>query len=876
MFARLFRRSRRDAERAEEMQRHLDLQIRELIEDGASPAEARREALRRFGNPRALREELHDMNGLALIDTIGRDARYAVRVLLKSPGFTITAVFTLAIAIGINTAVFSVVDGVLLKPLPYPEPDRLGLVATTIGGDGPEREETSQTGRTWQIVRDHASTVDAAVFSGWPTGVNVVADGRASHVRQQRVGAGFFDVLGIRPALGRGFTEEEDRTGGPAAAVLSDELWQSMFNRDPSVIGKVVVLRGEAATVVGVMPAAFESGYEADLWTPLRAGVEGEGEGENYRILLRLKPGVTWAQAASEIRTLAAPLVEQQASRPVRALRFGVAPLQPALTEGLRRPLLMLWCAVAVVLLVACVNLAGLLLARASGRTREIATRMALGSGRAAVIRQLVIESIVLALAGGALGVMLGAVALDRLVSLAQGSLDIWQPVALDGRAIAVAASLSLVACACFGLAPAIQASRLDLQAGLIDAGARSIAGRSTRWPRRIIVTAQVALGVVLLVGAGLLVRTFNHVRGLEPGFDPRGVIAASVSLQDARYRTAQSVTQLFDRTLERMRALPGTDSAGVALGLPYQRLLNLGFRRVDGAQTSGMTSAAYVTPGYFEAIGIPLRRGRGFAERDSMSAPGVVLISETFARTYFADEEPVGRRILFAGREREIVGLVGDVQVKPGWGDNGPLAAMPLAYIPVAQANEAMLRLVHGWFSPVFVVRSQATPVTQSALRAALDQVDPLLPFADVQSMVDVQAAAIAPQRFLMAVLLTLAATAVLLAAVGIHGLIATSVTERTREIGIRIALGATTSQSVRSLVVPGVALAAAGVLIGSAVSLVFARLLRTLVWGVTTSDPLTFAGVALLLLAVATAASVIPALRIVGMDPAATLRRH
>jgi predicted permease len=393
------------------------------------------------------------------------------------------------------------------------------------------------------------------------------------------------------------------------------------------------------------------------------------------------------------------------------------------------------------------------------------------------------------------------------------------------------------------------------------------------------LIVTQVALGVVLLVGAGLLVRTFIHLRHLDPGFDGADVVTASVSLQDQRYRTAAKITQLVDDTLSRISASPGIAGAAVSLGLPYERLLNIGFRHLDGPEAASprgrMTNATYVAGDFFSTLRIPLRSGRTFDERDRAGSPAVAIVNETFARLYLGGAPAaLGRRIAFAGGAREIIGVVGDVQVRPGWGDNGPIAAMPLVYIPLKQANEPFLRLVHGWFSPAFIVRANGTSDGIAALRRAIDVTDPQLPFARVRDMADVQRASLARQRFLMVLLTGLALSAVLLAAVGLHGLIATTVLERSREMGIRAALGATMPQAMRSLALPGIVLAAAGTAIGLPVSLAFAPLLRHYVWGISTTDPVTFVSVAALLLMVSIVASVVPALRILRLDPAAVLK--
>jgi predicted permease len=819
-----------------------------------------------------------------VIDGMRRDVAYGFRLLRRTPVFTATALITLAVAVAINVAVFAVVDAALLKPLPFPDPQRLILVSRTARVEGRTSTDTSVDGRTWELVRDRATALDAAPFSSWTSGVNLVvpsADAaQARFVHQERVGAGFFHVLGVAPILGREFTRAEDIPGGPALVVISADLWTALFDRNPAVIGQTVTLRGEPHTIVGVMPDGFRTDVEADLWTPIQPSTKGQGGAENYQILGRLRPGVVWAQAASDIENIGRAYAETRTDR-IGDVSFSIQSLQEGLTAQLKQPLLMLWLAVAVVLVVASVNLAGLFLARAAGRSREIATRLALGSGRWAVARQLVIESALLALAGGVAGLLLGSVALDGLRWLARDVLDFWQPLTFGLRTGGVALLLSLLACLMFGLWPAVHAARLDIQAGFAAGSARGTAGPATRWPRRAMVLVQVSLGVVLLVGAGLLVRTYGHLIALDPGFDPSHVVTASISLEDARYRTVERTAAMFDRTLERLRGAPGVQGAAVSLGLPYERLLNLGFRLTDGSgdavKNSRMTSVTYVSDGYFDAIGVPIRRGRGFGPGDHAGSLPVVVVSETFVKTYFAGQEPIGRHVALGSATREIVGVAGDVQVRPGWGHGGPLASMPLTYVPVTQISDSLMNLVHGWFSPAFIVRS-GLPQSQAAslMRQALDEVDPLLPFARVRAIGEVQAQAVALVRLLMLMLTILSLTAVGLVIVGIHGLIAASVAERTREMGIRLALGSTMSGALRSLFVPGLVIAGVGTVCGLALAAAGARLLQGFVWGVGTHDAATYASVAALMLVVAAISSVIPALRILRLDPAVTLRQE
>ncbi len=813
------------------------------------------------------------------------DLRHAWRVLRKSPAFALTAIGTLGVAIGVNGAVFTLAQAVLLAPLPYTQPEHLALVSRTVRQNGRSTTGDDVNGRTWELARDSAGPFDRAAYSTWTTGVNLAIPGTAGGVRyvqQQRVGSGFFRVLGVAPLHGREIAADEDRPGGPAVVLLSHALWTSTFAGDPGAIGRSILLRGEPFTIVGIMPAGFHSGERADLWTPLRPSAAGEGGGENYRVMIRYRDGGAHAEAADTIARLGRQLQREAPASDGSEVSLSLRPLHAAMSSQLRQPILILWAAVAIVLVAACVNLAGVMLARTTARRREFATRLALGSSRGAIVRQLTLESVVLGLAGGIAGSAIGFAALDGLTWLAGDAYEIWRPVRFGAPAVAVAITASVAASILFGIGPAIHASRSGTGGQPSLAGGRTVAGRTRHWPRRVLVVAQVALGVVLLSGSGLLLRTFVHLRNLDPGFDPDRLMAASVSLEDARYRTADSVARLLEATIDRIQRTPGVEAAGASLGLPYQRLLNLGFRYVDGAEARDArggqaTSATYVTPGFFAAMRLPILNGRAFDARDRAGAMQVAIVNGRFARTYFGGGDPIGRRIRISGIEREIVGVANDVQVRPGWGDFGPLSTMPLVYVPLAQVNDGFVRLVHGWFQPAIVIRaSLPQPQTMEAVRRAVESADPLLPLASFRSLSDVRAAALAEQRLLMTLLLTLAAAALLVAALGIHGLIATTVTERTREMGIRLALGSTSSAALRTLALPGVTLAAVGTGLGVAGAVAASRLFAHFVWGVSTTDPLTFTGVAVVLLTVAAAASLLPARRILRLDPAITLRQE
>ncbi|HJU44643.1 MAG TPA: ABC transporter permease [Vicinamibacterales bacterium] len=808
---------------------------------------------------------------------IADDLKYGWRQLIKAPGFAITAILTLGLAIGANTAVFSLVDAVLLKSLPYPNPERLATLMMTITRNGAVvGENDSHTGRVWEAIRDHATTVDAAVLSGLSARISLVLGDRAVVIAPQRVSAGYFRVLGVAPAMGREFTRDEDRVGGAAVTVLSDRLWRSAFNADPAVLGRTVLLKGEPHEVIGIMPPAFRTSVDADLWTPIRPNTNAEGANQNYGIVARLKDGVTWAQASAEVSAVADPALNPRLDY---VGNHFLAPLRDALVGDVRLPLLLLSAAVGLVLLVACVNLAGLLLARAGRRSREIATRLAIGGDRRAVIRQLLIESVILAACGGAAGLAIGAATLEGLKASATDLLlTPWGQVALDTRVLSVTLALTALTAVLFGLVPAIQASRLDVQAALAEGGTRSVAGGARGWSRRLLVVAEVALGVVLLVGAGLLIRTFAFLQSRPTGFDPRQVVVATASLDDARYTEHAVIEQLFIRSVERLRAVPGVESAAVSLGLPYQRILNMGARVIGASGDPSdfiFTTATYVTPGYFETLRLPMQRGRTFATSDAKTSAPVAIVNETFARRYFTDREAVGEYLSIGGTPRQIVGVATNVQQRGGFQNFGPIDTLPAIYLPFAQFQTAGLRMVHGWFSTAWIIReARDGAVTDQTLRAAMAEVDSQLALSPLRSVDHLRAESLSRQRVMMLLVAALGGLALFLAAIGIHALIASGVAERTRELGIRMALGATVGQTIRDAALPGIIMAVAGLVIGCVVAYGATGLIRGLLWGVKENDPMTFVAVVAALLAVAITASVVPALRVRKLDPVSLLR--
>jgi predicted permease len=797
------------------------------------------------------------------------DLRYAIRLIAQNWAFSLTVIVILALCIGANTAVLSVVNAAMVRPLAYPEPDRLAQITVHYKGGGLGQ---SHDGRTWEAVRDSAPALDSAVYSDWVTGVNIGVNGGGAYVKQQRVCAGFFRVLGVAPALGREFNATEDRAGGPAAVLLSNAVWKKYFNGDPGVVGRGILLRGEPHTVVGVMPAGFRSDIAADLWTPIRPSRSGEGGGNNYGIVGRLRPGTQWQQAAAQLAGIAPNLVKQSTYLH-EGDRLDMMPLLAGMTSDLRKPLMMLWAAVAVIFVLGCVNIGGMLLARSSGRVGEIATRLALGAPFARIARQLLVESTVLGLIGGAAGVLVGWAGLEALRALGSGAFSFLETVNLDWRVLAATLALTLIAGLVFGLVPAWQASRVDLRSA--QTGARGIAGRKRFISLGGMVGGQVALTVPLLVGAGLLLRTFLYLWNLNPGFDPNHVLTARFSLEDARYNTAQKMNQLFDKALERLHETPGIQAAAVSLSLPYERGLNTGVRLPNSAN-SRITNMVYVTPEFFSALRIPLLQGRAFTNGDTASSARVAVVNRAFANLYFKDQSPLGQPIgLGPTSNPQIVGVVGDIQQRPGWEGFEPIAPVPAVYVPATQTNDKFLQLVHGWFSPNWIVRgSLSGPQMIAAIENATRSADPLLPMAEFRSVTDLKIDSLRIQRLLAALVGALAGLAIILATLGIYGLISNLVTERTRELGIRLALGSSVSQAAATALRPGLIWVLAGVLSGTAIAIMLERLLKSFLWGVRSTDPLTLLCVAAGLLLATSLASLIPAMRIVRLNPGEVLK--
>jgi predicted permease len=796
--------------------------------------------------------------------------RYTFRQMSRKPLFSASIVLTLGVCIGAVTAVFSIVDATLLRSLPYPEPARVAQVVVRTHYHGQEGLQQNQNGATWQQLSQAVKSMDLTVYSDNPENLNFSSDGKAGYIHRQRVGAGFFRVFGIPPFMGREFSPEEDIPGGPALAVLSYDFWQRAFGADAGIVNRNVAIAGVDYRVVGVASSRFES--KTDVWTPLHPSTRGEGQGINYTIAGRIRNGVTWDQSDAEVASAGQVLLQRRSLSPGAAVRYGLMSLQEAATGWLAGSLWMVLGVTLMVLIAGCVNIAGMLMAQGISRRPEIATRLAIGASRGAVIRQLFFESLMIALVAGVAGIFFGYWGLEALKEILPPAFSALQTARLDVRILTVAAITSTVTAVMFGLLPAFQASRVDILRAQVS---RTVAGPSLSWPRRVLSTVQIAIAVVVLVGAGLLFHSFRYLANLEPGLDAGSVITANFALLDSRYANAATASRYFEDVLRRIQQIPGVEAAAVAHTLPYERGWNTVVNRPGDSADSPprLTNYAYISSQFFRALRIPVLRGRAISDADRPGAVTIAVINNAFAKMYFKDEEAIGSRLRIFGEDREIVGIVGDVLQQAGWGSFGPMGRIPTVYIPAAQPGPGGLTAT----SPSWIVRTSLPPPTlQKQIEAAVVSVDPSLPIANFRSLDEINVRSLGLQRF-MAVLLEIAAgLCLLLFTIGTFAMISNSVAERTREIGIRLALGSTAGRAIGNCAMSGVVCAVAGVAIGLASARMSTRFLQGMLYGVTAADSATYVAVAAGVLMIAALASLLPALRIAKLDPAQTLRHE
>jgi predicted permease len=798
------------------------------------------------------------------MDALVRDIRYALRSWRRAPGPIAAALAALALGIGANTAIFSIVSGVLLRPLPYQNPERLVMVWQDMRArGGPERDwispglfvEWQQRGTMFEHL---------AAVRGWAP--NLTGVDEPERLRGAAVSPAYFAALGVPTVAGRAFTEEDDQPNNAPVVMISDALWARLFNRDPGLVGRAILLDGQAATVVGIMPQGFQPPIvAADIWSPIRIDRSRAPRGIIIlRVLARVKPGVTIAQAQAGMAAIAAQL-EQEDSEWERA-RVAVIPLHEDLVGNIRQMLLVLTLAVALVLCIACANVMSLLLARAADRGREIAIRTALGAGRGQIVRQLLTESALLAFAGGVAGLLLTWWGVEGLIAIAPPSAPRLQEVRVDGLVLAFTALVTLVTAAVSGIAPAAATARVHLSAGLRDGG-REVT--SSGKMRALLVIAEIAIALVLVVGAALLIRTLVALQHVDMGFNGDNVLTASIAPPRGQYRDPDALRQLYQRLLERAASIPGVRSAGLTNMLPLSGGdFNLSFQiegRPPGA-TPGSEPVAgtrIVSASYVSTMGMRILQGRDLSPLDTEHAPGAVLVNQTMAKRYWAGRSSLGAKILLNTLDATVVGVVDDVHHR------GP-ASNPGAemYVPFPQfvARQA-----------VVVLRTTGDPARATApLRAALKEIDPSLPLANVVTMQSLLDQSVSQPRFLAALLTGFSLLAAVLALVGVYGLLSFSVSRRVRELGVRMALGAGRGRVLRLVLGQSAALVTIGLALGVASAIGLSRLLTTLLFGVRPGDPATIGAMACAIAAAAVLASLPPALRASRIDPVVALREE
>jgi predicted permease len=868
---------RADQEFEQELETHLDLLTQENIQRGMVPAEARRAALIRLGGMTQLKEANRELQGLPFLETFLQDVRYALRMLRKSPGFTAVAVLTLALGIGANTAIFSVVYAVLLKPLPYAKPEQLFNVFEAKPQEGVKG--TGWSYPNFAEIREH-NGIFSDMAGAQEHQLTLTGHGDPTVIDASIVTPELFSVFGQKPLAGRAFSSEDGKPGAAPVVLLSENLWRDIFGADPKVIGSSINLDKRTFTVVGIMPSAFRFPMimkSEQVWIPLvqdplfGSWMERRG-GHWLQVTGRLKPEVSMPQTQAELAAISDRLAKEfPAENSGWTIRM--VPLQEMIVFDVKSALLVLLAAVGLVLLIACANIANLLLTRATARAREIAVRTTLGASRTRIVRQLLSETAVLGLFGGLTGIVLAYFGVDALSSLLPANLPRVNAIRVDNFVLGFALLLSVIASCVFGLAPALFAANSNLQSSLRDGGGRAGESRTRRRTRSFLAAGEIALAMVLLVVAGLLLRSFSNMLSVKPGFDVQHVLKASISLPQFQYSKPQQWIAFSDELLAHIQAQPGMRDSAMAVPLPItDGFINLGFdipgTPPPSASTSRTANFVSASPDYFRVMGIPLLAGRLFNAHDSLHEPWITVISETFARTHFPNQDPLGKHLKFgfpfdASGVREIVGVVGDVRDVALGKDPGAMM-----YVPFDQAPF--------WGGNVIVKSSLSAASLANTIRQEVQRIDKDLPVTDIALMPDAIDSSMAQPRFRTLLLGLFAVMALTLAAIGIFGVISYSVTRRTNEIGIRVALGAQSVDVLNQVLGEGARLAGVGLALGLAASIVATRFLGTLLFGVKPTDPLTFAAVAALLAAVTLTACYLPARRATRVDPLVALRHE
>ena len=861
----LFRRGQVEAELNEELRYHLERQIEVNTAAGMSVEEARYAALRAMHGLDQRKEECRDMRRVRLIEDLWRDFRFSLRSLLKRPGFTAIALLALALGIGANTAIFSLVNAVILQPLPYRDPDRLISVYGTRN-----RSTQGSVGPTdFLDYRSQNKTFEQFAASGsMMLPMNLTGSGEPERLNASIITGNYFDTFGVRPALGRGFSLENEKTGQDHVTVLSHAFWQTRFGGDPNIVNKTIILNGKAYEVLGVMPAEVVLPQPAQLWVPINFDADPEMKMRNARFLRgigRLKEGVTLDQAQTDTDLIAAQL-EQQYPDSNTGWSLRLIPLREILVGGSRTMLFILFGAVGFVLLIACANVANLLLVRAAARQKEIAMRTALGASRLRIIRQMITESLLLAIFGGALGALLAVAGVKLLVSLGEDNIPRTANVKIDATVLAFTLLISLATGLLFGLAPAIRTMKENLVDALKDGMRGGSEATVKNRTRSLLVVFESAIAVMLLIAAGLLIRSLVALQNVDPGFDPNNVLTLRVDLPRQKYNTPEKASNFFEQLETRVAGLPGVEAVGLITDLPLSGEARDMPYRVEGRPaTSDIAFVDFrrVNKNYFSAMRIPLRCGRNFTEQEVRQSDKAIVVSQAFVDSVFPNEEALGKRLIIWSGIRnepyEIIGIVGDTRYQSLQGE--PSATM---YVPTRELLFVNL-----------VIRTQGDPLSLvGGVRKEVNALDPDQPIAAIRPMTEWVAMSAAGARYRTTLLGLFALLAMILAATGIYGVMSYSVAQRTQEIGVRMALGARPLDVLKLVVRQGMMLALIGVIVGLAGALALTRVMSSLLFGVTERDPITFVAVAALLIVVAFISCFVPAHRATKVDPLVALR--
>jgi predicted permease len=861
-FAGLFHKERRDRELAQEIESHLQLHIEDNIRSGMTPAEARRQALIKFGGVESAKESYRDRRGIPFLEALWQDIRFGLRMLRKSPGFTSVVLLTLALGIGANTAIFSVLNAVVFRPLPYNQPDQLVQLWEDPSGKG--SGQNSVSGGVFADWRDQSQCFQH-VSALWGIEGNLTGGDQPEHLKGAQVSADFFDLLQVRPILGRTYLPEEGQPGHEQVVILNYALWQRRFRGETSILNQTIRLGGQSYTVVGVLPPDFQFPWRnAQYWIPFGWGSawwHRNRENNRLQVFGRLKPGVTVDQARAAMNALTERL---KPAYPRYKKEWGatIFPLHESLVGDVRLPLFALMGAVSFVLLISCVNVSNLILARTAGRQRELAVRAALGASRWRLTRQLLAESATLGIGGGVLGVLLAFVGRNILVTLAPQDLPRLQEVWIDGSVLAFSSVASFLVGILCGLAPAWGASRLNLDRTLKEGGRSSFARSHQRLSRGLAI-AEVGLALMLLVGGGLFLRSFQGLYSTDPGFKPDHLLTMQLNLPEFKYPSGQSRDRFFRELVARVEALPGVKSASVSTGLPFENTHDNGVV-LRGRPASEYFGADYdfVTAEHFQTMAIPLLKGRTFTATDSENKAHVAIVSQAFVNACLPHEDPIGKHIIENGQQEiEIVGAVGDIR-----SHFLALPSKPQYYKPMAATD---------WTNFNLFIRTTTDPLSfAEPVRKTILTADPDQPVTNVRTMTGVVSASISGPRFLMFLTGSFALVALLLATLGVYGVMAYAVTLRTQETGVRLALGARPVDVLALVLRQGMTTVAVGLICGLAGALALTRFLRGILFGVSPTDPLAIAGVALVLAVAAALACYLPARRAARTDPIEALR--